>query len=457
MNLASIQLPGCLNRRREAPAVQRICQAALNAVEPQQAVHQAVRFTGSTLRTLDGSYELNNFDRVLLVSIGKAALPMAKAMHSVLGGRITTGLVITKHAGDEVLANVEIIEAGHPLPDQRSLSAAQKLISLLETTTPRDLVICLLSGGGSALVTSPAAGVTLDDLQQLTRALLACGAGITEINTLRRHLDQVKGGGLLRLGSPGAWLSLILSDVLGSPLESIASGPAAADPTTFADAAAILDHYQLWDSIPQSIQTALQHGLAGKLPETVKPGDPCLQHVQSIIVGDNSVAAHAALQQAQMERFHTLLLNEPLQGEASQVGAALGNMLRSALLRDCPLPRPVCIVAGGETTVTLRGGGKGGRNQELALGAAPQLAGVEDAALLSLATDGEDSTNGAAGAAVDGSTLQRAGQLGLTAEDALRNNDSFTFFSTLGDLLITGPTGTNVNDLVFLFAFEQTL
>lgn len=457
MNLDSIQLPGCLNRRREAPAVQRICQAALNAVEPQQAVREALRFTGGTLRTLDGNYNLDDFDRVLLISIGKAALPMAKAMHGVLGGRITTGLVITKHAGDEVLANVEIIEAGHPLPDRRSQAAAERLISLLQTTTPRDLVICLLSGGGSALVTSPTACVSLDDLQQLTRALLACGANITEINTLRRHLDRVKGGGLLRLGNPGAWLSLILSDVLGSPLESIASGPAAADPTTFTDAAAILDRYGLWDSIPQPVQSALCDGLAGKLLETVKPGDPCLQHVQSTIVGDNTVAAHAALQQAQMEGFHTLLLNEPLQGEASQVGAALGDMLRSALLRDCPLPRPVCIVAGGETTVTLRGGGKGGRNQELALGAALQLAGVENAALLTLATDGEDSTTGAAGAAADGSTLQRARQMGLTAEDTLRENDSFTFFSTLGDLLITGPTGTNVNDLVFLFAFEQTL
>lgn len=457
MNLDSIQLPGCLNRRREAPAVQRICQAALNAVEPQQAVREALRFTGGTLRTLDGNYNLDDFDRVLLISIGKAALPMAKAMHGVLGGRITTGLVITKHAGDEVLANVEIIEAGHPLPDRRSQAAAERLISLLQTTTPRDLVICLLSGGGSALVASPTACVSLDDLQQLTRALLACGANITEINTLRRHLDRVKGGGLLRLGNPGAWLSLILSDVLGSPLESIASGPAAADPTTFTDAAAILDRYGLWDSIPQPVQSALCDGLAGKLLETVKPGDPCLQHVQSTIVGDNTVAAHAALQQAQMEGFHTLLLNEPLQGEASQVGAALGDMLRSALLRDCPLPRPVCIVAGGETTVTLRGGGKGGRNQELALGAALQLAGVENAALLTLATDGEDSTTGAAGAAADGSTLQRARQMGLTAEDTLRENDSFTFFSTLGDLLITGPTGTNVNDLVFLFAFEQTL
>ncbi len=455
MNLDTIQLPGCLSRRREARAVQGICQAALNAVEPRQAVREAVRFTGSTLRTLDGSYNLNNFDRVLLVSIGKAALPMAEAMHSVLGGRITAGLVVTKHAGDETIENFEIIEAGHPLPDQRSQAAAERLISLLQTTTPRDLVICLLSGGGSALLTSPAAGLTLDDLQQLTRALLACGADITEINTLRRHLDRVKGGGLLRLGNPGAWLSLILSDVLGSPLESIASGPAAADPTTFADAAAILDHYGLWDSIPQSVQTALRDGLAGKLPETVKPGDPCLQHVQSTIVGDNTVAAHAALQQAQMEGFHTLMLNEPLQGEASQVGAALGNMLRSAVERDCPLPRPVCIVAGGETTVTLRGGGKGGRNQELALGAALQLAGAEDAALLTLATDGEDSTTGAAGAAVDGSTLQRARQTGLTAENALRDNDSFTFFSALGDVLITGPTGTNVNDLVLLFAFEQ--
>jgi hydroxypyruvate reductase len=457
MNLDSIQLPNCLNHRCEARAVQRICQAALNAVDPQQAVHDAVRFTGGVLRTLDDSYNLDDFDRVLLISIGKAALPMARAMQNVLGGRITTGLVITKHAGDEKLESLEIIEAGHPLPDQRSQAAAERLIGLLQTATPRDLVLCLLSGGGSALMTSPVPGVTLDDLQQLTRALLACGAGITEINTLRRHLDQVKGGGLLRLGNPGAWLSLILSDVLGSPLESIASGPAAADPTTFADAAAILERYHLRDSISPSIQTALQDGLAGKLPETVKPGDPRLQHVQSTIVGDNAVAAHAALQQAQAEGFHTLLLNEPLQGEASQVGAALGDMLRSALHRECPLPRPVCIVAGGETTVTLRGRGKGGRNQELALGAALQLAGVENAALLTLATDGEDSITGAAGAAVDGSTLQRALQAGLSVEEALHNNDSFTFFSTLGDLLITGPTGTNVNDLFFLFAFEQTL
>jgi hydroxypyruvate reductase len=341
------------------------------------------------------------------------------------------------------------------VPDERSLSGTRKITGLLQDLDEHDLVFCLISGGGSALLACPAPGVSLEDLQELTKSLLSCGASIQEINTLRKHLDLVKGGGLLRMASPARVVTLVLSDVVGSSLETIASGPTVPDPSTFADAVRILKSYQLWESTPAGIIAHLEAGLDGKIAETLKPGDPLLDRSENILVGSNQVAALAALEQARQEGFNSLLLTTYLQGEASQAGKFLAAVARQVAASGAPAPRPACILAGGETTVTLRGSGLGGRNQEVALGAVESLAGIPGTLLVTLATDGEDATSGAAGAIVTGETLERARQAGLDPADSLRRNDSFHFFERLGDVLVTGPTGTNVNDLNFIFLFPE--
>jgi hydroxypyruvate reductase len=293
----------------------------------------------------------------------------------------------------------------------------------------------------------------LGDLQALTARLLACGATIQEINALRKHLEDVKGGQLARLASPARVAALILSDVVGSPLEVIASGPTTPDPSTYQDSLAILERYGLRGEAPAAILERLERGRDGALPETPKPGDPLFDRVQNAIIGSNLQAAEAALDEAQSLGFHTLLLTTYLQGEARHAGGFMGGILQQIAASGQPVARPALVVAGGETTVTLHGAGLGGRNQELALGAAAALDGLEDVALITLATDGGDGPTDAAGAVVSGETLRRARALGLDPASALARNDSYPFFQSLGDLVMTGPTQTNVNDLVFLFAF----
>jgi hydroxypyruvate reductase len=339
------------------------------------------------------------------------------------------------------LSGFEILPGGHPVPDEHSIRAGEKAMQLTQGLTEHDLLICLISGGGSALMSVPHAGITLSDLQELTSSLLACGARIDEINTLRRHLDQLKGGGLAKLASPAQVVSLILSDVVDSPLEAIASGPTAPDPSTRADALAVLEKYRLQEKIPAAILKALE-----TVPETPKPGDGLFDRIQNVIVGSNLLAAQSALEQAKAEGFHPHLLGNDWQGEAREVGQNLCNILKSTTT-----PRPFCLVAGGETTVTLHGRGRGGRNQELALAAVHEMAGVENVLLITLATDGEDGTTNAAGAVVNGRTLQRGLDIGLSPETFLDDNDSYSYFSALNDLLSPGTTGTNVNDLMFCF------
>jgi hydroxypyruvate reductase len=322
---------------------------------------------------------------------------------------------------------------------------------LLSQVTERDLVIAVISGGGSALMTLPAPGLALADLQSLTGALLRCGATINEINTLRKHLDQIKGGGLARMAYPATLVTLILSDVVGSPLDVIASGPTVPDPTTFAEAYALLERYGIAASVPPPIIEHLRRGMAGQAEETLKPGDPRFERVQNLIVASNAQAAEAALTAARTEGFNTLLLTTYLQGEAREVGRALAAVARELAATGRPLPGPACVVAGGETTVTLRGQGMGGRNQELALAAVADLAGLPGIALITLATDGGDGPTNAAGAVVTGATLERARQRGLDPLAHLARNDAYPFFDALGDLLRPGPTHTNVNDLVFIF------
>jgi glycerate 2-kinase len=435
--------------------ITRILAAAIAAVEPGAAVKRFVQRDGDVLTISGRVYDLQLFRRVVLLSIGKASLSMAEALSEILGATLNNALVITKHARPLSL-NFQlesgelptILEGDHPVPAERSLDAGQKTIELVSSLTSEDLLFCLISGGGSALVTAPVTGVSLPDVRLLTAAMLACGASIDEINSVRRHLDLVKGGGIVKMSSGATIVSLILSDVVRSPLETIASGPTAPDPTTGKDAFHILSKYGLEGQIPASIIHSLHSS-----PETPKQGDPLFAKVQNVIIGNNLLAAQAALMQAEVEGFHPYLLRTDLQGEARHVAFDLATFLRQVSLTGDPVPAPACIVVGGETTVTLSGTGKGGRNTELALAAVTELAGFPGVMLVTLATDGEDGPTDAAGAVVTGVTLRRAVEKGLHPGFFLEKNDSYTFFSALGDLLKPGSTGTNVNDLVFMFTF----
>jgi hydroxypyruvate reductase len=431
-------------------AVDRILRAAVAAADPDLAVRNPMRVEGDILQVGDLRYDLNGFERVLVIGIGKASLGMAGAVLDLLGERVSGGLVVTKHAGGAYLGPLAVVEGSHPVPDERSVAAAQQMSALLSAATAQDLIFCVLSGGGSALLSLPKPPTTLADLQTLTRLLLQSGADIREINVLRRHIDQVKGGGLLRFGPFGRWVSLILSDVIGGSLENIASGPTAPDPTIYADALAVLTKYGLAERAPQTIRSELERGAAGEVPETLKPGDSLFERVQNVIVGSNLTSAQSALRQAQAEGFHTELIELPFLGEAAQTGRDLARLLEQ---RVASTARPFCLIGGGETTVVVRGKGIGGRNQEVALGAVAELDGLENVALISLATDGEDATTDAAGAIADGQTYRRAAVLGMDPHNYLARNDSYSFFKPLGQLLQPGPTGTNVNDLFFLFAF----
>ncbi len=355
---------------------------------------------------------------------------------------LVEGLVVTKHAPALSAAQrrIAVLEGNHPVPGLGSVNAGTEALKLVSQLTPDDLLVCLISGGGSALMTAPR--IPLEDLQALTSALLACGARIDEINTLRRHLDHLKGGGLARAANGAQIVSLILSDVVSDSIEAIASGPTAPDPTTNADALSIIEKYDLKDTIPAAVISSLR--------ETPKPDAPIFERVQNKIIASNSLALRAAQSQAQTEGFETKILRADLQGEASVVGREVASQLRESLQKA---NRPFCLLAGGETTVTLKGRGKGGRNQELAIGGVEMLDGLKDVALVSLATDCEDGPTDAAGAVVTGESARRAKSLGMSAADYLSQNNAYVFFNALDDLVRTGPSGTNVNDLVLCFAF----
>jgi hydroxypyruvate reductase len=421
----------------------RILSAALEAVDPFKAVQKY-------LPSLNG--------RVFGMGIGKAAFPMMEALAARLP--LAGGLAVTKFAPRDASGLYPVIEGGHPIPDARSLHAGERVLEFVSSLKEDDTLVCLISGGGSALVTAPY--VPLEDLQTLTSLLLASGARIDEINTLRRQLDRVKGGGLART-TQAKIVSLILSDVIGNPLEAIASGPTAPDPTTREDALEILRKYELERKVPDSILKILLRApssaldtlgfAAGAAARHLRDGGGSIvDRVQNIIIGDNKLAAQAALKQAEQEGFQAEILTNELQGEARQAGRDLARRLRAA---SSTKNRPFCLIAGGETTVTLKGDGKGGRNQELALAAVDELAGLKDVILIALATDGDDGPTDAAGAVVTGESARRAESLGLDAASHLSRNDAYPFFGTLGDLLETGPTGTNVNDLIFLVGLEN--
>ena len=427
-------------------------QAALAAVDPAEAVYRVVTRIGDRLLIDRQSYTLRDFDHIYLVGAGKAAMPMAEAIGEVLRDYLSNGVIITKyHHIDRPLPDqLRVHEAGHPIPDDQSVAATRDLAALLDQVTPRDLVFCVISGGGSALMTLPADDITLADLQATTQLLLRAGATIQQINTIRKHLDTIKGGGLARLVHGAPIVSLILSDVIGDDLSVIASGPTVPDPSTFANAWRVIDQFDLADQIPGSVRARLERGLFGEIPDTPKPGDPLFDRVQTVIIGSNAQAAQAAEKTARQLNFNPLLLSTQIQGEAREVAKVAAAIAKEIALYNRPAPKPACIILGGETTVTVKGSGLGGRNQELALAAALAIDGLPNVLIAALGTDGTDGPTDAAGAIATGETVGRARAIGFDAQAYLAKNDAYHFFQALGDLIITGPTGTNVNDLLFV-------
>ncbi len=400
------------------PRVVRILQAAFDAADPSRAVREHLR-----------AHPLSEARRIFVFGLGKAACAMVNGLPDL--PNLAGTLIVTKHAAQVDLDPVIVMEGNHPVPGEASLAAGRAALEFVSRLTPDDLLLCLISGGGSALMTAPI--LPLTELQALTSALLAKGARIDEINTLRRHLDLLKGGGLAQAARGARVVSLILSDVVGDPLEAIASGPTAPDPSTCTEAEALAARFS---------------GVRFPFRETLKADDPLFARVQNHVIASNDLALRAAQRQAEFEGFDGQVIATGLQGEAREAGHRLAETLRNAATSR---QRPLCLLAGGETTVTLRGDGLGGRNQELVLGAVESLRGLRDVLFVSIATDGEDGPTDAAGAVATGKTAPRAEALGLKVESYLAESNSYAYFAALGDLLKPGPSGTNVNDLMLMF------
>ena len=428
-----------------------IFQAGLRAADPFSAILRHVKFAGQQLQAGEKRYDLTRVSAIYAIGAGKASARMAQAMEQILGGRLS-GVVNVKYGHAVPLKGVKVNEAGHPLPDEAGVRGTREILRLLEHCDERSVVLFLISGGGSALLPCPAEGLTLDDKQRTTQALLDCGATIQEINAVRKHISRVKGGRLAKAAYPATVVSLILSDVVGDSLDSIASGPTVPDSSKFADCLRVIDRYRLHEMLPPAVRSYLQRGAEGELEETPKPNDPIFHRVQNLIVGSNRLALSAAKEKAEELGYRALILSSLIQGdtrEAAGVHAAIG---KEVVETGNPVPRPACIISGGETTVTICGGGLGGRNQEFALAAALGIAGSEGIVVLSGGTDGTDGPTDAAGAMADGTTVQRAKDKGLDPERHLETNDSYHFFRSLDDLLVTGPTFTNVMDLRLVLA-----
>jgi glycerate 2-kinase len=450
---------------RNAPATRKrmlaVLQTALDAVRPDMAVKAHLRRSGNLLAVGGQVIDLDTCRRIFVLGAGKAGAPMAQAVEAILGDRITAGLVVVKEGHGGPTQHIELAEAGHPVPTEAALVAGERILAQAQQAQADDLVIVLLSGGGSALLEAanhPSHAVGLADLQAVTAALLACGATIGEINCLRKHLSLIKGGQLARALFPARLLTLVLSDVVGSPLDVIASGPTVPDPTTWADAWAIVAKYSLADRLPVAVTARLQAGLAGTLSDTPKPGDAVFSHSHIVVVGDNRVAAEAAVHHARSLGYNSLLLSTFVEGEASQVALLVAALAKEVIAAGHPVAPPACLVLGGETTVTLASlagspPGKGGRNQELALAAALALDGVAGVCVASLATDGSDGPTDSAGGIVDGGTVGRGDALQALpggAARALHQHNAYPYLESTADLLRTGPTQTNVNDLIVI-------
>lgn len=436
--------------RMNQRTISLILMMALNSADPYQLVNHHILH--SNTKVCIGKNDDFSKSKLILIAMGKASLAMTRAVVDLIGNQVTCGVCVSKSIPSTLpdWANIRVVQGAHPVPDDRSVQAGRAIIDCLCGLSTSDRVLVLISGGASALVSTPVAGVCLEDLQQVNRLLLGCGATINEMNAVRKHLEVLKGGGLVRLAAPAHVEALILSDVIGDDMSAITSGPTVADTSTFLDVLGILKKYYLIEKIPERVLTYLQAGVDGKVAETVKPGEDLLKVVNSQIIGSNALSLDAAVNEAQRLGLKTVCFSRQLVGEASEKGRCfVEESQRIAAICE----GPVMVIAGGETTVTLHGSGKGGRNQELALSTVRLMSNDPKGVLVTLATDGEDGPTDAAGAIVTAETMKRAQALNLDPEEYLKNNDAYTFFEKVDGLIKIGSTGTNVNDLTFYFRF----
>ncbi len=443
-------------------SAQSIAEAALQRVDPVKMITDCLSLSGDTLQIntekQSVSLDLGRFKRIIVLGAGKAGASMALGVEQVLGERIETGLVVVKYEHVRELERVELLEAGHPVPDANGVAAARRIVELAESADEQTLCLVLISGGGSALLTLPAAvegvEVTLEDTQRTTELLLEAGTPIQEINCIRKHISAVSGGRFCRSLHPATTVSLILSDVVGDELESIASGLTCPDPTTYNDAWEISERYRIADRLPQSVRRILEAGRKGEIPETPKQGENVFEQVHNVLIGTNALALEAAAKRARELGYNTLILTSQLTGEAREIARFFSGIARDLVRTETLQPRPACILAGGETTVTLRGSGKGGRNQEMALAFLGEIAARPHAftgvTFLSTATDGNDGPTDAAGAFAARDLVDTAQAAELSINAFLAANDSYHFYEQLGALYKTGPTNTNVCDLQIL-------
>jgi len=431
-----------------------IVDRAIAAVSPESAMHRALSMDGDTLKVAGVKYDLSGFERILVVGAGKASAPMARALESIMGDRLQGGMVVTKYGHGLELKKTVITESAHPVPDMAGERAAHALLDIAKGTTEKDMVFCLLSGGASALVPAPRHPVTLDHKQASTRLLLECGATINEINAVRKHLSEFKGGHLAKALEPASVITLIISDVVGDHLDVIGSGPTAPDQSSFKDCLNILNKYGLHNRIPGEVVKLLEDGAAGMIPETLKAGDSCFRRVHNVIIAGNSMALDGTATAAHELGYTPIIVNAAMQGEAREMAKCLIREAGDACECRMDTKPPVCLLAGGETTVTIKGKGKGGRNQELALAAALELCVLSQykdrIAMACVGTDGNDGPTDAAGALVLPDTLAASGAQNLSARQHLADNNSYAFFTDTGTILKTGPTRTNVMDIAII-------
>lgn len=448
-----------LVRNAESPAsaeARRVAltliEEAISAVDPRSIIKNRISLKNQILDVTGHHFDLSKFEKIIVVGAGKASGAMAEALEEKLGEKIDTGFVSVPSGTANVFHThrISLQEARHPIPDEAGLEGTLRIMHVLQGLSEKTLVIFLLSGGGSALLPLPKEGISLDEKKATTDLLLRCGASIEEVNAVRKHISAVKGGQLATHAYPATVLGLILSDIVRDPIASIASGPTVLDPTTYEVAIDILRHYGVWDDVSAPVKACLEGGLEGTIPETPKPGDARFSKVHNIVIGNNRVALNAAKKKATSMGLRTLVLSSFIEGEAHHVGTIFAGLAREMQFPATQLSNFDAIIAGGETTVTVAGHGRGGRNQELVLGASLRLSGLDGIALVSVGTDGVDGLSDYAGAIVDGSTVNRANQKKLNPLKYLTNNDSHGFFLALSDGIMTGPTGTNVNDIMIL-------
>ncbi len=428
-----------------------LIQSSLESADTSHAMEQMIVRKNHQLYVKKVAYDLSKYKRVVCVGAGKAAAHMAKTLEQILGVYLEGGVVIVKDGYGVVTQKIRVLEASHPIPDARGSHATKQILKTAKELTKQDLLIVLLSGGASSLLCAPAPGLTLQDKRRTTNLLLRCGATIHELNTVRKHLSLVKGG-LLAQSTSAKILTLIISDVLGDDLPTIGSGPTVPDPTTFAEAKEILENYQILKDIPARVRNHLEHGIRGSIPETWKSKTRSSARSHSIVLANNQTAIDGMAKEAKRLGLRPYILENPLQGEAKDLGTILGAMAKDIREFGNPVRSPACLIVGGEPTVTVTGRGKGGRAQECVLAAAQELTGLTNVVVAGFGTDGTDGPTEVAGALVDEKTVQRAKKKGLTVEKYLERHDSYIFFKNVGGHIILGPTKTNINDIYVIIA-----